>query len=116
MSYTKTTWSDGDVITAEKLNNIESGVESASTSGSILIVHKSGGIFDKTWQEICDAINNMTPVYIYSTYEYGDEFGYSLDLIYTVYFENDKYRVDTFNSGSFWANSSSDYPRADEVV
>ena len=26
MSYTKTTWATGDVITAEKLNNIEDGV------------------------------------------------------------------------------------------
>lgn len=29
MSYTKTNWNNGDVITAEKLNNIESGVEAA---------------------------------------------------------------------------------------
>ena len=29
MSYTKTTWETGDVITAEKMNKIEDGVESA---------------------------------------------------------------------------------------
>lgn len=34
MSYTKTTWVKGDIITAEKLNKIESGIEQAS-SGSI---------------------------------------------------------------------------------
>lgn len=27
MSYTKTTWSNGDVITAAKLNNLEDGTE-----------------------------------------------------------------------------------------
>jgi len=31
MSYTKTTWSDGDIITANKMNNIETGVESLNT-------------------------------------------------------------------------------------
>ena len=29
MSYVKTTWETGDVITAEKMNKIEDGVESA---------------------------------------------------------------------------------------
>ena len=27
MAYTKTTWANGDVITAEKLNNAEGGIE-----------------------------------------------------------------------------------------
>lgn len=31
MSYTKNTWSDGDIITANKMNNIEIGVESLDT-------------------------------------------------------------------------------------
>lgn len=30
MSYTKTTWETGDVITAEKLNKMEDGIESAA--------------------------------------------------------------------------------------
>ena len=30
MAYTKTTWNTGDTITAEKLNNLESGVAAAS--------------------------------------------------------------------------------------
>ena len=29
MAYTKTTWNDGDVITKEKMNNLETGVETA---------------------------------------------------------------------------------------
>lgn len=33
MAYTKTTWNTGDVITADKLNNLEQGVEDAA-SGS----------------------------------------------------------------------------------
>lgn len=30
MAYSKTTWADNDVITKEKLNNLEGGVETAS--------------------------------------------------------------------------------------
>ena len=29
MAYTKTTWASGDVVTADKLNNAESGIETA---------------------------------------------------------------------------------------
>ena len=40
MSYTKTTWSSGDVITAEKLNKLENGIAtSTSNSSEDLIVH-----------------------------------------------------------------------------
>lgn len=31
MAYTKNTWNDGDVITKEKMNNLESGVETANS-------------------------------------------------------------------------------------
>mgnify|MGYP000187656368 FL=1 len=30
MAYTKTTWNDEDVITKEKMNNLETGVETAN--------------------------------------------------------------------------------------
>ena len=30
MAYTKNTWNDGDVITKEKMNNLETGVEEAN--------------------------------------------------------------------------------------
>ena len=30
MAYTKTTWQDNDVITAEKMNNLETGTETAN--------------------------------------------------------------------------------------
>lgn len=30
MAYTKTTWNDGDVITKEKMNNLETGVETGN--------------------------------------------------------------------------------------
>ena len=35
MAYTKTTWTDGDRITAEKLNKIETGISNADLSGGV---------------------------------------------------------------------------------
>ena len=87
MSYTKTTWSDGDVITAEKLNKLENGVANA---GSVLIVHFDDNTLslDKTWQEICDSFINMIPVYLYKSYEDGSDFGYVLSLVISVQFSS----------------------------
>lgn len=36
MAYNKTTWQNGDTITAEKLNNIESGIEETSSSEKLM--------------------------------------------------------------------------------
>jgi len=42
MSYTPTEWATGDVITADKLNNMESGI--ASVLGSFVIIRTTGTI------------------------------------------------------------------------
>lgn len=44
MAYTKTNWKDGDVISAEKMNKIEQGIEDAgasSGSGDVFVVDSS---------------------------------------------------------------------------
>lgn len=48
MSYNKTTWETGDIITAEKLNNLESGVENAN----IVDVTSVDGNLSMTFEEI----------------------------------------------------------------
>lgn len=40
MSYEKTVWSAGDTITAEKLNNIEAGIEAASEPRKCALYHE----------------------------------------------------------------------------
>lgn len=62
MSYTPTTWANGDTITAEKMNNIEQGIVDASGGGSGSVVNvpitveSSGGAttftLGLTWAEI----------------------------------------------------------------
>ena len=41
MAYTKTTWADGDVITAEKLNNMENGIAESKSGGGIRFINLS---------------------------------------------------------------------------
>lgn len=55
MSYTKHTWTDGELVTAAKMNNIENGIEEASSGGG-----SGGGVLVVTVGEsnICDASYN----------------------------------------------------------
>lgn len=60
MAYEKTTWTSGDVITAEKLNNMEDGIENASDGNAFVVTisqHEFGGTAtaDKTYAEIEEA-------------------------------------------------------------
>lgn len=57
MSYTPTSWQNGDVITSAKLNKIENGIANAGGGTGILFatVDLSTASLDKTWQEIANA-------------------------------------------------------------
>ena len=55
MSYTPTNWANGDVITTEKLNKIESGIVAANSGGGVLVVNDVNGTLDKTAGEIMAA-------------------------------------------------------------
>ncbi len=61
MSYEPHTWVAGETVTPSKLNNIEQGI--ANNSG-IMIVNDNDGTLDATWQEIYDAMEAGTPVFI----------------------------------------------------
>ena len=39
MAYTKTTWAEGDVITADKLNNMEDGIAENQSGGGIRFIN-----------------------------------------------------------------------------
>lgn len=62
MSYEKTTWQNGDTITAEKLNNIEEGIEEAKDGVFYIYFNIGGGssptaVINKTFAEIDAAYN-----------------------------------------------------------
>ena len=42
MAYEKQTWTNGEVITQEKLNHMEDGIANADSEDSIVIVDVSG--------------------------------------------------------------------------
>ena len=63
MAYEKQTWANGDIITADKLNHIESGIESASSGGGggggdeeIFVLHASVESSVVTFTETADEI------------------------------------------------------------
>ena len=70
MSYVEQTWSQGDVITAEKLNHMESGIAESgggSSSGGIYITTSYGAYnarrIDKTYGEIKEIFESgITPI------------------------------------------------------
>ena len=58
MSYTPTTWETGDTITAEKLNNMEDGIENANEPFIVTLTPTAqdfSGVMDKTPREIYNA-------------------------------------------------------------
>lgn len=66
MSYTPTTWQTGDTITAEKLNNMESGIENANEPFIVTCTPTSqnySGVMDKTVAEINEAYEAGRKIY-----------------------------------------------------
>lgn len=64
MSYEKTTWQDGDIITAEKLNNIENGVKEISENTSIYIADVNVGMdSEEIWINTTQTFQNLLTQY-----------------------------------------------------
>lgn len=70
MAYEKHTWSCGETVTAELLNNMEDGIaEGGGTNEPLVISVESsdeckGMIFNVTMQELRDAVQQNRPIYI----------------------------------------------------
>lgn len=117
MAYQKTTWKNGDVITAEKLNNMENGI----IQRSLIIRPKEDSedpTLDKTWGEINAAFSAGIPCYFYQ--EVADDTFvqkvlYPITMIGFGPADSDNwdstliYQVE-MNSTTFFALSPNDYP------
>lgn len=107
MAYNKTTWQTGDVITAEKLNNMEGGIEAAYP----LVLTASGTeteTLSATLGEIIAAMSNRV-IYLYNgdeTHEYD-----TIAMLSSVEFADGVYSI-YFSDASlyFYAQNMSDYP------
>lgn len=93
MAYVKTNWQTGDVITAGKLNNMESGIEAAGRL-DVNIIPEQGGTsehLDKTYTEIVSAntvrfLDKSVPgaTSIYTLAMYGENEGTYYILILSL--------------------------------
>lgn len=76
MSYAKTTWETGDVITAEKLNNLERGVGIATGLIVSYTYDEQAETFyaDKKFGEIRTVFESGSPVYFVSDTSTGENY------------------------------------------
>lgn len=111
MSYTPTEWATGDIVTAEKLNNMESGISAASASGGsgLLEVVKIGpGTFtlgDVSYNDVRALLaKGIVPIAHYTNTE--DESFHEFSLFYQIqYTEGTGYGVD-FNDFFFLSETA----------
>lgn len=70
MAYTKTTWENGDLITAEKLNKLEQGVANIfHLLFPVNVININNTMTpDKTYAEVCALMDaGRVPIYIIKT-------------------------------------------------
>lgn len=109
MSYSPTTWANGDTITAEKLNKMEQGI----AGGGVFWVADNEAILNKTWQEVANAYDAGSLI----VYKTGDSSDGMVFFISAIWGDGEEYGV-VFNDTSdgtirfrmFIAASQNDYP------
>ena len=105
MSYTPTNWQTGDTVTAEKLNNMESGIELAADPFVVTLTPTAqdfSGVMDKTVGEICAAIEAGKRV-IFRVYSGVSEYH---DVDVTITYHNGDYQYPSINAYLLSQNAS----------
>ena len=111
MSYTPTTWTTGDTITASAMNKIENGIANAGGGTPFVVtVTESGAdlICDKTFNQVKTAMNANQSVYFDFTGTSEWDNAYALAVCYS----NSTFTVTTFVNNSvfgFVASSADGY-------
>lgn len=112
MAYNKHTWTTGETITAEKLNNIEGGVANAGEVLKLTFTESDGSmVCDHTWQEICDALMNGAFVtYPRHTTPEADMHVYQINHITTAIVAGGGYSIYDFDGVEYATDSADGYP------
>lgn len=117
MTYTPNNWETGDTITAEKLNNMETGIVNAYDSTLVVQISRpdeleGNFILNKTWQEIYNAIFNTGVFIIRQQIQPGYEV-INIETISTI--SNDSERANPYGivigEYDYVTNSPNGYPR-----
>lgn len=115
MAYTPTEWKNGDVITAEKLNKLEEGVQAVSDNSLIITVswdeNESKYVMDKSFDELNDAYDNGIKLKVNAFGSYLDFKGRDISMVgYSYYFSG------VFCDGVLLNNSSVPSLRFDSII
>ena len=107
MSYSKNTWQSGDVVTSAKLNNIEGGIESASSA--VIVVEYTDEddtiTLGMTWQEIHGKV-----LVVPMTNEFGSVCGLVVSAMISDEGDNPVYVIYLVNGSGFQTDSANGYP------
>lgn len=116
MGYNETTWKNGDVITAEKLNNLEKGVEAATTLVADYYYDSGAETYYSSakFGDIRSAFLNGTPVFLTSDDGSDEEDGIAqttFKLVRELHWKifDDSYQYGAGASGDFSAGNMSWY-------
>lgn len=109
MSYSATTWSSGDVITAEKLNKIEQGISNKNIISAPFICIADNYALNCSYNDIKNALLANKKIYLKSN-DYGGAYYLLGKLLYT---KSDNYYSAYFRDSdtNFYAQSPTDVLR-----
>ena len=111
MAYTKNTWETGDIVSSQKLNHMEDGIAGAY---EVMVINEStDGIFDKTWQEIYDAMAQGKMCVVRVVGETTEE-GITNNTVTSAFSSEGKYMVVIGGSETYTASSATGYPEYGE--
>lgn len=104
--YDKTNWVTGDIVTAEKLNKLEDGVQNAGGGVFAVGFQDDGETLDKTWKEIHDAVASRKLVFVILD---DENWGSDIGIISYVGEAEDGYLVTAWND-YYKTDSETGYP------
>lgn len=124
MSYTPTTWTTGDTVTASAMNKIEQGIAGASPWDAVIkLTHANNSdmdgassltpsIISGTYADLRSKITNGGCPCILVQYFHPWGYQYSAPMAYVTYVGSDSVTINVagfsaFNEGSTWHNFGS---------
>lgn len=115
MAYNKTKWSNGDVVTAAKMNQIESGVEADNDLLYMITATNTDNalVLNKTWQEINNAFLSGKNCLISARIDSDGSISEGLWAVLSTYVETGSYIVFA-GEYTYTASDQTGYPELTE--